>query len=968
MAGPAVPMTDNLKLAEAFFQRGRFSEALAAARETRARTLAEGQTRDCLICDCQQYAGDHQSSMEEAQAAIDSRTLPAALTARYLGIVGRIRRDQHRREEAAEAFGRAIRAADRSQDLALLASLQQLWLITVGEADTQLELSVRNAYRTAARSGDPLALAGFHVRLIQLEGQRGAFETALHHASLAESLLKRSEHLALHGILEVNHSCVLGLMGAFGPARKRAEAGARLAGEAGYLRLAMAAGIDVAHNAIASGELTVAESWLRHSLALMNRLQIVDGNLLENLACIDLLKGRPDAAKLHLSRALRPVDDPKWTADGEGYTLLTELYFHKQQHSDIERERVIKQLKAICGSQGDRHLEALTALAEIELLFDKKQFGEANRLLAEGLNQFSSVVYWSEFNRIASRSLWIAGHRLGARRRLARASSVADVRGSRLAWVDALREQTTSGPLQKADIAYSIRDQVKQATSKFPALMNTPSPTWYEQVLPGVPERPRDDVDGFDDAIGILELAGEPELRGREALASILSLAAARHGALVSHGSSGLKVLAAAGWTREAVVAALKSPGCIRLPVRDHGTVHLELVLEPSDFVRSRLVIAGVRRLLDAAKALDSTKKDQQRLGALWQPEVIIEEPDAVFSSPQMIELMQTARKVAVTSLPVLLMGETGTGKEVVARAIHRASSRANKIFLPFNCSALPRDMIESQLFGYRRGSFTGAHNDFPGIIRSAEGGTLFLDEIGELSLDLQPKLLRFLETNEVHPLGEGKPIKVDVRVIAATNADLDDLIEKKEFREDLYYRLNIVRFQMPQLAERREEIPPLVMHLLRRFEMDEKKHSIKISDELMEYLLLYKWPGNVRQLSNELRKMVAMVGSGETLTPDHLSPAIRATRRTVPVDPDAEPPPAPEPPPADPESMVLKLDQPLHDAVETLERAMIERAIARTDGRMEEAARLLGISRKGLFLKRRRWHAGGGDTTPPEA
>ena len=331
-----------------------------------------------------------------------------------------------------------------------------------------------------------------------------------------------------------------------------------------------------------------------------------------------------------------------------------------------------------------------------------------------------------------------------------------------------------------------------------------------------------------------------------------------------------------------------------------------------------------------------------------------------------MIELMQTARRVAATSLPVLLTGDTGTGKEVIARAIHRASQRADKTFLPFNCSTVPRDMVESQLFGYRRGSFTGADSDFPGIIRSAEGGTLFLDEVGELSIDVQPKLLRFLETNEVHPLGEGKPIKVDVRVIAATNADLDDLVQKKEFREDLYYRLNIVRFQMPQLSERREDIPPLVMHLIRRYEMDEKKHSIKVSDELMEYLLLYKWPGNVRQLSNEIRKMVAMVGSGETLSSEHLSPAIRATRRTIEVDPHAVEPPEPQtdtaPHTAAVETPMLnvKLDQPLPDAVEALERALIEHALAKSEGRIEEAARLLGISRKGLFLKRRRWQTGG--------
>ncbi len=511
--------------------------------------------------------------------------------------------------------------------------------------------------------------------------------------------------------------------------------------------------------------------------------------------------------------------------------------------------------------------------------------------------------------------------------------------------------------------------------------MSHPTKTWFE--TPRAHHwKQRDPLDGFDDAVAILESIEEPELLGREALASAIALDLTDGAALIIRADRGPRALASHKWGKLELDAALKNTAqIVRLDVARVQGQSIELLLKPKDDIRAVFALAGIRRLLEAAKALQSQQKDQQRLGALWQPEVVVEEPDAVFSSPQTIELMQAARKIAPTTLPVLLMGDTGTGKEVLARAIHRASGRANKIFLPFNCSAVPRDMIESQLFGSRRGAFTGSHEDLPGIIRSAEGGTLFLDEIGELSMDLQPKLLRFLETNEVHPLGEGKPIKVDVRVIAATNADLDSLIQLKQFREDLYYRLNIVRFIMPQLSERREEIPPLAIHLLRRFEMDEKKHSIKLSDELMEYLLLYKWPGNVRQLSNELRKMVAMVNSGEVLTPEHLAPAIRATRKTVAVDPDAEAvaeadaepsdavaqaETAPAAPAAlDPSMLAVKLDQPLPGAVEALERAMIEHAMTRADGHIEEAARLLGISRKGLFLKRRRWQNGSNPSHP---
>lgn len=209
----------------------------------------------------------------------------------------------------------------------------------------------------------------------------------------------------------------------------------------------------------------------------------------------------------------------------------------------------------------------------------------------------------------------------------------------------------------------------------------------------------------------------------------------------------------------------------------------------------------------------------------------------------------------------------------------------------------------------------------------------------------MQPKLLRFLESGEIHPLGEPRPIAVDVRIVAATNADLERLVAEGRFREDLFYRLNVVRLQVPPLRERREEIPILVQHFIDKFSRDAQKTGIRLAEETMEYLVLYNWPGNVRQLANELRRVVALTESGAVLMPEHLSREIAASRRTVPAS-ERE---------IAPREFVVRMDQPLSAAVEHLERSMIQYAIEIAGDRFEDAAQLLGLSRKGLYLKRQR-------------
>ena len=330
----------------------------------------------------------------------------------------------------------------------------------------------------------------------------------------------------------------------------------------------------------------------------------------------------------------------------------------------------------------------------------------------------------------------------------------------------------------------------------------------------------------------------------------------------------------------------------------------------------------------------------------MWPAETVEEQGGALFLAEEMQSLLATARRVAATNVPLLITGETGTGKEILARTIHGYSTRAKGTFLPFNCTSTPRDMLDSQLFGHRRGSFTGAVDSFQGVIRAAAGGTLFLDEIGDMPLEAQPKLLRFLEAGEIHPIGEAQPVRADVRVIAATNADLDTLVTDGRFREDLFYRLNIVRLHLPPLRERRVEIPALAHHYLQKFAQEFGKGDLRLAEETMEYLLLYRWPGNVRQLANEMRRMAALCEAGAVMMPEHLSPEIAASRRTLP----------PSQRLLDPTEMVVRLDQPMAAAVEHVERAMLQYALKQCGGRLEETAALLGLSRKGLYLKRQRF------------
>ena len=322
--------------------------------------------------------------------------------------------------------------------------------------------------------------------------------------------------------------------------------------------------------------------------------------------------------------------------------------------------------------------------------------------------------------------------------------------------------------------------------------------------------------------------------------------------------------------------------------------------------------------------------------------------PGFIHSSPAMTHLVEEVHKIRSSDVTVLVTGESGTGKELVARAIHALSSRRDKIFVPFNCTAVPKELSEGYLFGYRRGAFTGAVKDSDGVIRTAAAGTLFLDEIGDLPLDVQPKLLRFLQEGEIQPLGEQRPVKVDVRIIAATNTDLEEMVSQSRFREDLYYRLNVIRLRVPPLRERRSEIPTIVNYYINHYSAKFGRRDIQITPQAIDLLMVADWPGNVRQLCNEVQRVVARAEDGTIITPEHLSPELR--RMSAPITPTGTV--ASFGSAAGPSVTVPLQNVTLADALAEVERRMIAEVLRKHKGNISRAAKELGLTRRGLYLK----------------
>ena len=350
------------------------------------------------------------------------------------------------------------------------------------------------------------------------------------------------------------------------------------------------------------------------------------------------------------------------------------------------------------------------------------------------------------------------------------------------------------------------------------------------------------------------------------------------------------------------------------------------------DFITKPFELDEMR--LTIKKALDMQKlaRENRELHQMLRENMVLK--DIVGSSPKMQAVFEIIQKVVNYDITVLISGESGTGKELVAQAIHYNSLRRDKPLIKLNCAALPETLLESELFGYDKGAFTGANTAKPGRFEQAEGGTLFLDEVGDTSLNMQAKLLRVLQEKEYERVGGRQTLKADVRIIAATNKDLKQEVDLKRFRQDLYYRLNVVTVQLPPLRERREDLPLLVYHFMKELNLTFNKKFSNISPEAMACITNYHWPGNIRELKNILSKAI-LLGEGETVLLEHLPEELQAASKKIVGDPAL--------------GESISLDE--------CEKEHILQVLAEANWNQSKAAELLGIHRNTLRDKIRKYN-----------
>ena len=702
------------------------------------------------------------------------------------------------------------------------------------------------------------------------------------------------------------------------------------------------------------GNLKRAEGALNRALDVRSPLHFMretTGAVFDTLAQIHLIRGEHD----HASRCLLKA------REAYGETLASRWY--QWSVRALEARLALRRGDAssalavsaeVAGSGDTPAIYALQAeLTAIESLVALGRVDEAQRRLdaiSGRVEPGAMSGTWGEFLRLRGRLHAAAGRATEAYHDFGQSVSVFDLLGegyqSGLSYLELGRLAAAAGARSRATRYLTDAARIFEALGAAPDLADATA------ALNHVPAVATGGYVGIqmdgDDALvrRIVDAAVIPALLARDGATALLEACDGLAAVLFVRTPSGqVQLLGMAGCDAQAgralVGASIRSAAGPPLLATEpigrapegprFAVLSSSRPLPVSTLQRFRTLCVVLRQGFDLCQARDRQPDPTAALERPLEPLL----PGFVCASAAMQRVADQIQRMQGNDLTVLITGESGTGKDLVARAIHAGSPRRANMFLPYNCTSATRELADSQLFGHRRGSFTGAIADQAGVLRTAVGGTLFLDEVGDLPLDVQPKLLRFLEQGEVLPVGDTRPQRVDVRVVAATNADLESRVSDGKFREDLFYRLSVIRIHVPPLRDRREEIPHLSTFFLREACERLGKPGVRLTAETLDIFDTFAWPGNVRQLRNEVQRAVAMATPESSINPDLLSPVFGLQEMASD---------------AGPRSRHRRTT--LAAAVEKIEREMIQSALERSSGNISETARTLGLTRRGLYLK----------------
>jgi DNA-binding NtrC family response regulator/tetratricopeptide (TPR) repeat protein len=891
-------------------EAGRFIEALKALNELSA-TSASGSAREVLRAELLERVGRFSQARIILQMLMKRQDLDSAERSSCELVLGKIEWEEGLTESAIEHLQRSVQLASEAGDLRRRCWPNMLLLVSLSDrSGPDAVAPILNELRNdATKLGEPLILAALHSYTGQMDAKQGLFASALWHVQRSQQILESAPNRWIEAQLEFTRTNIAVLSADHDSALRHGHHAIELAEQSGSAACRRTALGNLGFVFYSLGEFTEAVQCLERAIAVLPSPGESHSAMIETLARIRLAQGRQRDCKVLLDRIeheMRLPNDRLLYAHRHAALTRAHLLASEGQFQDAldQMDRTLRLAddakdhfllhrglltKAQFLQQAGREAESLALMDApvFELIAQSPDLHAQYETILACTLAAGGQRDAADAHRLRAERLYSSLHHAPGRLELSRCWDAA-IKGAPAAEAIASRDASSPGTVLQAVSALMV--QASRPEFLAHELVNLLAQTGCVRRAAAL----------------LFDATREPELLAATGAAS--------------------SPYDADTWPRRLVVGR----------IRDRS---VELWVEPAGDIESIASVNAVALLLSTVHEIERGRAEREQRLTLWPiDDMLVEDGHAVVIG-RMRELLTYAKRIATTNATVLLTGESGTGKEILARAVHSYSDRADKPFIPFNCAAIPRDMLESQLFGHRRGAFTGADRDNQGVIRAARDGTLFLDEIGELSLDLQPKLLRFLESGEICPLGESTPFIVDVRIIAATNANLETAVKGRRFREDLFYRLNVVRLPVPPLRERRDEIPALAHHFLAAAASEYRKGRVRIAQDTMEQLLLFSWPGNIRQLHNEIRRMVALADPGAVLTPDVLSVEVANAR----------------PPTPDGQHRMMARGEKLRPVLDRIECEMIRVALRDHDGHVDAAAKALGISRKGLYLKRQR-------------